>query len=401
MNKSWFLARRLLLWRQEQRHVNWSAVISTIGVAVGSAVLILSLSILNGFEGEVRDSLVLFENRLTVYPWQPGVDLKPAIQDLEEAGITAQPYAERKVVIQSGDEYRLVTARVIPDLVSWVKRFDDVITRQLPYEPNLPGIMIGSLLADRLHLLPGDEVSLLSPLDISLADPRPPQLQGAIQSIYEFGILDFDDAYLFLDFETAEQLFPRLADYSALTLDDGSLGFRSSSLPASLVRLLPEDQWEVRTWEADHRDLLTAMRMEKLGSTVVLFLIVLVACFNATSTMVMAVMEKYRQVGILRSMGATRAVIRGLFLRQGLFVGVMGVLAGIGMGTLITVVQMAYPFLPGPEGLHTQGSLPMQLQLLDLGVILLGSILISVGAAWYPARYASSIAPALAVNYEK
>ena len=390
------MARRLLLWRQERRRLNRSAVIAVVGVAVGSAVLILSLSILNGFEAEVQDSLMCFEHQAVLLPRSAGADVETAAAVLAAAGINTRPYAERKLVIQSEEGYRLVTARIVPDLAGQQAVFGEAILQQLPYPPLRHGVMIGSLLADRLGLLPGDEVRLISPLDISLADPRPPQIKASVQAVYEFGILDFDDAYLFTDFPAAEKLVPRLAAYSGLSIE----GTDNSGTERPLD-ILDGEEWELRTWETGHADLLTAMKMEKLGSTVVLFLIILVASLNATSTMVMSVMEKYREIGILRSMGATGRFIRTLFLRQGLLIGLVGVGVGVSLGVAVSLSQAAYHFIPGPQGLYTEGGLPMDLRWLDVLVVMGGALVMSLGAAWYPARTASSIAPGQAVNYEK
>lgn len=404
MSNSWFLARRLLLWRQERRRLNRSAVISVVGVAVGSAVLVLSLSILNGFEAEVLENLQRFEHQAILLPRSSRADVEAAAATLAAAGISTRPYAERKLVVQSEEDYRLVTARIVPDLAAQQAVFDEAVLQQMPYPPLRHGVMIGSLLADRLGLLPGDEVRLISPLDISLADPRPPQLMATVQAVYEFGILDFDEAYLFTDFRAAERLVPRLAAYSGLSLErirNNGAGLPNGPALSLPKGLLEEKGWILRTWETDHADLLTAMKMEKLGSTVVLFLIILVASFNATSTMVMSVMEKYREIGILRSMGATRRFIKALFLRQSLLIGLVGVSVGAGLGVAVSLGQTAYQFIPGPEGLYAEGGLPMDLHWLDVLVVMVGALAMSLGAAWYPARYASSIAPGQAVNYEK
>ncbi|UCD38144.1 MAG: ABC transporter permease [Fidelibacterota bacterium] len=396
MNNSWFLARRLLFWRQERRKLNRSAVISVAGVAAGSAVLILSLSILNGFEADVWDSLLRFEQHSVLLPRSLQVDARAAQQTLHAAGIITQPYAERKLVVQSGENYRLATARIVTDLAEHQAALGEAIMQNIPYPLSGDGVIIGALLADRLDLMPGDEVRLLSPLDISLAVPRPPQLTATIQAVYEFGILNFDEAYIFIDFNAAERLIPRLSSYAGLSL----VGTEEEQ-----ERLLPElidiEEWELRTWETDHVDLLTAMRMEKLGSAVVLFLIILVASFNATSTMVMSVMEKYREIGILRSLGASRRFIKALFLRQGLLIGLVGVCTGVGLGVAVALCQMAYHVIPGPEGIYAASGLPMELRWIDVVVVLVGAIIMSLGAAWYPARYATSIPPGQAVNYEK
>lgn len=404
MSNSWFLARRLLLWRQERRRLNRSAVISVVGVAVGSAVLVLSLSILNGFEAEVLENLQRFEHQAVLLPRSSRADVEAAAATLAAAGISTRPYAERKLVVQSEEDYRLVTARIVPNLAAQQEVFGEAILQQMPYPPLRHGVMIGSLLADRLGLLPGDEVRLISPLDISLADPRPPQIMATVQAVYEFGILDFDEAYLFTDFQAAERLVPRLAAYSGLSLErirNNGAGLPNGPALSLPNGLLEEKGWILRTWETDHADLLTAMKMEKLGSTVVLFLIILVASFNATSTMVMSVMEKYREIGILRSMGATRRFIKALFLRQSLLIGLVGVSVGAGLGVSVSLGQTAYQFIPGPEGLYAEGGLPMDLHWLDVLVVMVGALAMSLGAAWYPARYASSIAPGQAVNYEK
>ncbi|UCH11547.1 MAG: ABC transporter permease [Fidelibacterota bacterium] len=396
MSSAWFLARRLLFWRQTRRKLNRSAVLAVLGIAVGSAVLIMSLSILNGFESEVWDSLLRFEQQTVLLPRSPRADVKVVAEKLTTTGSKVQPYAERKLVVQSVEGYRLVTARIVADLSAHQEALGEAIIQDWPLSPSGNQVILGSMLADRLDLVPGDEVRLISPLDISLVNPKPPQVTAIVQAVYEFGMLDFDEAYLFTDFETAEQIVPRLSAYSGLTLDeqevDAELLFTGMVDPAD---------WDLRTWETDHSDLLTAMRMEKLGTTVVLFLIILVAAFNATSTMVMSVMEKYREIGILRSMGATRRFIKAVFLRQGLLIGLVGVGLGVGLGVAISWCQSVYPFIPGPAGIYSESGLPMDLRWWDVLIVLAGSLLISIGAAWYPARYAISIAPGQAVNYEK
>jgi len=394
MNNPWHLSLRLLLWRHEGRKMNRSALVSVAGVAAGSAVLILTLSILNGFESEVWDGLARFEEQAVLLPLSPEADLDEAGSQLAAAGIRSQPYAERKLVVQSGEDYRLVTGRIVPDLAARRAALGDAIIQELPTA--VPGVMIGSLLADRLGLFPGDELRIMSPLDITLTDPTPPQLTAKVQAIYQIGLLDFDEAYIFLEFQTAEALVPHLASYSGLSLAD--TGGSGRGLPTELLlgRL-----WELRTWETDHADLLTAMRLEKLGSTVVLFLIILVAAFNATGTMVMSVIEKYREIGILRSLGASRRFIQALFLRQGLLIGLVGVGLGVGLGSALAIIQGTFPFMPGPEGLTTEGTLPMNLRWPDVAMVAAGALAMNLAAAWYPARYAVSIAPGQAVNYEK
>ena len=396
MSSAWFLARRLLLWRKERRRLNRSAVLAMGGVALGSAVLILSLSILNGFEAEVWDSLLRFEQHAVFLPRSPKANADELAAALASNGKSVQPYAERKLVVQSPEGYRLVTARVVADLYAHQEALDEAIIQYWPLSQSGARVILGSVLADRLDLVPGDEIRIISPLDISLGNPRPPQLTATVQAVFEFGMLDFDEAYLFTDFGTAEQLVPRLGAYSGVALDD-----HEADAELLFGEIVNEEEWDLRTWETDHSDLLTAMRMEKLGSTVVLFLIILVAAFNATSTMVMSVMEKYREIGILRSMGATRRFIRAVFLRQGLLIGLIGVGLGVGLGVTIALSQIGFQFIPGPEGIYADHGLPMDLRWLDVLIVLGGALLISIGAAWYPARYAISIAPGQAVNYEK
>lgn len=396
MNSPWALSLRLLLWRHEGRRLNLSTLVSVVGVAAGSAVLILTLSILNGFESDVWHSLEMFEEEAVLLPRSRQANAVLAGAALAAAGIESQPYAERKLVVQYGDDYRLVTARIVSDLDARQAAFDDAVTQALPYTVDGPGVIIGSLLANRLGLLPGDDLRLLSPLDITLTDPTPPQLTVTVQAIFDIGILNFDEAFIFIDFASAEALVPRLASYSGLALSGAYDAGRG--LPEELLQ---DGAWSLRTWETDHAALLTAMKMEKLGSTVVLFLIILVASFNATSTMVMSVMEKYREIGILRSLGASRRFVRALFLRQGLLIGLTGVITGIGLGTGTVLLQAATSFIPGPGGLAADGALPMVLRWMDLLIVTAGAVTMNLVAAWYPARYAESISPAQAVNYEK
>ena len=393
MSRQWRLAGQFLLWRQENRRVNWSALLSAVGVAIGAAVLILSLSVLNGFQTEVEVSLKRFEGAGILHPVDPQADPAAARETLADAGISSSPWAERKLVLQTDAEYRLVSARIVTDLDSLMGRLGESLLTLRPYPGRGRRVLIGSLLANKLALFPGDVVRLISPLDVSLGNPRPPQLEVTVRSIFELGVLDFDDAYIFIDFETARGLIPGLETMSGLALQE-EVG------AGELAALLPQGHWELTTWRSEHAELISAMELEKIGSMVVLFLIVLVAAFSATSTMVMAVMEKYRQIGILRSLGASRKFVVGLFLRQGLIIGALGIGLGAGAGTGLTLLQMATGIVPGPGGVYLDG-LPMLLLWRDVALVVLGTLAITMLSAWYPARYAAAIEPGVAVNYQK
>ncbi|MCH7576077.1 MAG: ABC transporter permease [Candidatus Marinimicrobia bacterium] len=393
MNNSWRLAGRLLMWRQDSRRLNWSALLSAAGIAIGTAVLILSLSVLNGFQTDVEESLHRFEGHGVLWPLVGQPDLEATRELLRQAGIASQPYAQRKLVLQSGDDYRLVTARIVPNLDSLRRRLGPAVLTPVPYPGNGEKVLVGSLLASKLSLYPGDRVRLLSPLDISLSSLAPPEVEGIIESIFEVGLLDFDESYLFINFATARRLMPRIDQMSSLALT-------AEPPPGKIESILAMDEWQLTTWRTEHRELIAAMELEKIGSAIVLFLIILVASFNATSTMVMTVMEKVRQIGILRSLGASKKYVVGLFLRQGLLVGLVGVAIGTVTGVGIAWLQMATGMIPGPGRAYLDG-LPMRLQAADVALVISGTLLLTLISAWYPARYAAGIQPGQAVNYLK
>ncbi|MFC1482109.1 FtsX-like permease family protein [Candidatus Neomarinimicrobiota bacterium] len=395
MNNTWQLAWRLLLWRQERRKPNWSAILSIVGVAVGTFVLVLSLSILNGFESGVRDSLITFENLATLQPKLTGLDTAAVSNQLRGLGFTVEPFAERKMLLQSPDGYRLVTARIVDDLESVLEKFDKSVTDRINHRPVAAPVVVGSQLARRLGLITSDEIRLVSPLDISLANPLPPQSAGEVMAIYELGVLNFDDAFIFIDFETATRLIPGLTERTSLAVSGPDDKFHQ------VAAQLNGDEWQIDYWEDNHRDLVSAMELEKLGSAIVLFLIIIVASFNSTSTMIMSVLEKYREIGILRTMGASRAFIKRLYYYQGLLIGVIGSAAGIGLGSMLALLQMAYGVIPGPGAITAGDSLPMLFKLGDIMYITAGAILLTLFSAWHPAKHAAAIEPGIAVNYQK
>ena len=207
------------------------------------------------------------------------------------------------------------------------------------------------------------------------------------------GLLDFDESYLFIDFATAQRFMPRIAQMSSLAL--------TTEPPPGLVEsILDMPQWQLTTWRMEHQELIAAMELEKIGGAIVLFLIILVASFNATSTMVMSVMEKYRQIGILRSLGASKKYVVNLFIRQGLIIGAAGVALGSLIGVGLALLQMTTGFIPGPGRVYLDG-LPMLLQPADVSMVILGTVILTLISAWYPARYAADIEPGQAVNYLK
>jgi lipoprotein-releasing system permease protein len=395
MNNPWQLAWRLLLWRQERRKLNWSAILSIIGVAVGTFVLVLSLAILNGFESGVRESIINFENLATLQPRVLGLDTAAVGSQLRELGFTVEPFAERKMLLQSPGGYRLVNARIVADLGVVLEKFGDSVTDQISYRPLAAPVLVGSQLARRLGLIAGDELRLLSPLDISLAKPLPPQTEGELLAVYEMGVLNFDDAYIFIDFETGARLIPGLAGRTSLAVSGIDSKF------SRVAEQLDEDKWQIDYWEDNHRDLVTAMELEKLGSAIVLFLIIIVASFNSTSTMIMSVLEKYREIGILRTMGASRIFIKRLYYYQGLLIGLIGSVTGVGLGSLLALTQMAYGVIPGPGAITAGDSLPMLLKFGDVIYITAGAIMLTLFSAWHPAKHAAAIEPGVAVNYQK
>ena len=397
--ESW-LARRMLLSRKKVGLISWSGIISILGVAVGCFALIISVAVLNGFEREVRNKVVGFESdlRLTLGETKLNMDNLGSAFDQESdiAGYSA--FIERKAVAIAMDERSLVKVKAVEEgSLQKIYKIDGV--GEMEVIGNKAPVYVGKGIADRLGLQSGDRLRLMNPLDNQIYLGMPTVLDGRVAGVFETRILDFDQTYVFVPLGVGQALFKSMDTFDGIDFRLTSSA-RKDTMKALILSKAPAGA-VVSGWEDMHQTLFQAMQMEKLGSMVVLSLIVIVACFNIASTLTMLVLEKIREVGILKTIGFSQVRIGNIFRLQGIFIGGFGLLMGGGLGLLFVLGQERLGLIRLPETIYFVQSLPVAISLTDVITIFLIGVIVIALAVYFPSREARRLLPTEAIQYEK
>ena len=397
--ESW-LARRMLLSRKKVGLISWSGIISILGVAVGCFALIISVAVLNGFEREVRNKVVGFESdlRLTLGETKLNMDNLGSAFDQESdiAGYSA--FIERKAIAIAMDERSLVKVKAVEEgSLQKIYKIDGV--GEMEVIGNKAPVYVGKGIADRLGLQSGDRLRLMNPLDNQIYLGMPTVLDGRVAGVFETRILDFDQTYVFVPLGVGQALFKSMDTFDGIDFRLTSSA-RKDIMKALILSKAPAGA-VVSGWEDMHQTLFQAMQMEKLGSMVVLSLIVIVACFNIASTLTMLVLEKIREVGILKTIGFSQVRIGNIFCLQGIFIGGFGLLLGGGLGLLFVLGQERLGLIRLPETIYFVQSLPVAISLTDVITIFLIGVIVIALAVYFPSREARRFLPTEAIQYEK
>jgi lipoprotein-releasing system permease protein len=404
-----FVALRYLLARRKQAFISLISLISTIGVAVGVTALIVALALMTGLQQELRDRIL--GSAAHVYVWKTGgegfTDYEAEVRRLREVpGVSgAAPVILGKALVDSGRDRAFITIKGIdPALETSVTDIGramqsgslDALRNRPPDAPD--GIIIGRDLATQLGAYAGDSVRVLTPegtlSPLAGVIPRTRLLQ--VVGIFSLGLLEFDSQYGFVTLAVAERLFDRttpeyielrVADiYQAPAIADGI----PSRLGAAYV---------AQDWSDMNRSLFSALWLEKMAISITIGLIVMVAALNIVASLVLLVMEKNRDIAILKTMGSPATSIRRIFMLQGLIIGLAGTTAGAAGGLGLSYVADRYKLIRVPSDVYQISYVPFTVQPLDVAIVLLAAVVICFVATVYPSRQAARLDPAQALRY--
>jgi len=409
------IASRYLKSRSKTGFINLISYISIFGVTIGVAALIIVLSVMNGFESEVRSRIIGFDSHIRLRTYHDeGLDNKDEVMDFIKDIphiIGMSPYILDKGMLRSkalGRSDGVIVRGADPGTVTQVSDLlDNIVYGSLNLDPvripgesrPIPGIVVGRWLADRLLLDLGDEVFLISPTGVRSMFQQPPVQRFVVTGLFETGMYEYDDAYVYIAIEPAQKLFKLGQKVSGIEVRLDDL-YKADTVVEQIDEKLGCYPYYALSWFDMRKNLFSWMQLEKWAMFIILCLIILVAAFNIISTLIMVVLEKTREIGILKSMGATRQSILKIFLYEGLFVGVVGTLLGFFIGYTLCWAQIKYKFFSIPGDVYFISSLPVKMQFGDFIFIGVASILLCLLAALYPASKASTLDPIAAIRYE-
>ena len=402
------IALRYLVSKRQVGLVTLISFISVIGVTIGVAALVIVLSVFNGFSGLVTSILVNFDPHVRVeLPRQSDSDtyealLRFAQEQRELQGISR--YALGKAVVVSRNLNRVINIKgVEADKVDEVSglRAKIVLGNLGLGGKKKSEIVLGMALADRIGVVVGDTVSIVSLAgsEMALLQLGQPLIRRFhVSGIYESNNKDYDSFFAFVGLDAAQSLLNMDHRISGVEMRLRSID-QSDEFKKRIEKNFGR-QYRVMTWYDLHRDLYSVMRLERWMAYIILCLIIGVASFNLLGSLTMSVIEKTRDIGILKSMGATNESIVKIFMFEGVLVGVLGSVLGLTLGLLLVWLQNQYHLFPLDPTVYIIPAIPVEVHVLDLIVVASTALALCSLAALYPAKRASNFVPVEAIRWE-
>jgi len=393
--------------------ISFISGVSMLGIALGVAALIIVLSVMNGFQKEVRDRMLGVVSHIEVFA-PGGQALADVDRTLREARdnpqvVGAAPFVAAQALVARGEDMKGAMVRGIdparePEVSDVATGAQAAVLAQLV--PGEFGVVLGGELARSMGVVKGDRVTLIAPSgQVTPAGVVPRLKQMTVVGTFDSGHYEYDSALVFVHWEDAAKIF-RLEGPTGVRLKLKDL-HQAREVAQELSRTMSGDLL-LRDWTRQNRTWFAAVQVEKRMMFIILTLIVAVAAFNLVSTLVMTVTDKRADIAILRTLGASPGSIMGIFVVQGAMVGVIGTLAGLllGLGVAfnIDVIVPALERLLGasflPQDIYLISRMPSDPQQSDIVPVALISLLMAFVATLYPSWRASQVNPAEALRYE-
>jgi len=412
------LAVRYLRSRRRYGFVSVIPLLSCLGIAVGVMAMLVTLSVMDGFEEDLKEKLLGNMAPVTLTRKHMNQDhlqeLRERLGGVEEVrGLS--PYVRTQVLVLSGGRPVGATLMGIePESISMVSRLPaqllegslDVLREPIESDQAFPAecegkpaILLGRELANNLGCFYGDPIRVVSPVGIETPfGVLPIQETFCVGGIFQTGLYEYDATFAYVSLGEAQSFLQIGREISGVEV--GISRLERARERADEIRTLSGDAYRVEDWMQKNRRLLSAMRLEKITAFAVLALIVLVAVLNILSSLAMTVIEKKKEIAILKALGATRGMIQGLFVLQGMLVGLSGTGVGVLAGVGACKILARYPVVTLPQDVFYQLTLPVRMEPVDILAVAVAALLLSLLATLYPAWKAARVLPAETLRYE-
>lgn len=407
MRVAFYLASKLLRSKRNKQLLSLISVITILGIALGVAVLIISLTVLNGFDSAVREKIVNFNSHLI-------------ITGFSDRNLPEIDYLKDNITFKSAESIESISSFISKNsIIRASNTSEGIVLFGIDFDQNnlgldryiikgnfesensgRPGIILGKKLAMRLGVGLNDVVTLLSPAgDSRPSIYNPPVIkQFAVSGIYESGMAGYDDQKAYIDIKIAQGMFllgNKVSGYNIRLKDIDKIDSIERNLQESLG--FP---FYVRSIFKEHQNIFTWLELQKEPIPIILGMIILVSVFNIIGTILMTVIERTPAIGILKSLGSTRKLISNIFLIQGIYLGSIGIAAGNILAFILSLVQIKFNIISLPESVYFLSAVPIELNAVNYIIVSIITFLLCIVSSLIPSYIASKIQPISAIRFD-
>ena len=416
MRYEFFIGLRYLRAKRKEAFISLITVISMLGVMIGVMTLNIALSIMTGFEVDLRDRILGFNPHVVIVSYSGSVAANDKLLEKVRAVdgvVNAAPFVYGQVMVSNQQYVSGVVVRGVdpgaPGAVD-VERFldqghldelqkkhDAPATDGTLNRVELPGVIIGKELQRQLNVNVGDPINVISPLGTPSPVGMVPRVKRfVVVGVFSSGMAEYDATLVYMSLPDAQKFFDLGEQVTGIEVRTRDL-YAARDVGKHLNETLGFP-YRARDWMETNENLFAALRLEKTVYFIVLSLMIAVAAFSIVATLIMVVMEKRKDIAILKSMGATRRSVRRIFIFKGVIIGVVGTALGDLLGYL-ACRALAYGIFPLPPGVFYTETLPVQIYFEYFAMVTAASVGICLLATIYPARQAAALAPVDVIRY--
>ena len=410
----WYVARRYMASRGGGRLFSFITWIALGGVTVGVSALVVVIGVMSGMQedllGKILESsphvLVLQQgSSLRMDDWETTADRIRKIESVEAVApfVLTQVSVLRRTYSQPADMYGVAVDPKGPPVTEMEGRIQEGVHDLGPTASGLPPVLMGSRLAARMQVFNGDTLTLIAFENLTvdvMGMPSPSMRQYEVTGTFTTGMYEYDIKNIYVPIEAAQEQLgildgDRVSGLNVRVSDPDEAGTMSDRIQSEVGY-----DFLAISWSTTNRALFSALELEKLAMYLILTLIIVVAAFNIVSTLVMVVVDRTREIGILKSMGMTDGMILRIFMLQGLSIGVIGTTLGAVLGLVLAWVLDTFEIITIPAEVYFVEKLPVSIHASDVAIIVVVSLLIAFLATIYPALKASQLQPVRAIRHE-
>jgi lipoprotein-releasing system permease protein len=409
------IAWRYLRSRRGSKLLSFISVIAIVGVVVGVSALIVVMGVMNGLQRDLREKILIGSPDIRVLSF--GADMR--IDDwqtilrkvqAEPGVVTAGPFVMTQCLVNAGHSYMEggyvvglpPQTRDAPEVTDIRRRATIGDFRFASSDGAGRGIALGKLVAGRLNAFVGDTVTLVclgkGEINAVTGQPVPLTMRFEVTGVFDTGMYEYDNAYMYVSLPVAQELAGLGTGVTGIEVRTRNR-WDAKEVGDQLAKKL-EFPYRTVDWQEQNKSLFQALKLEKLGMSLILLLIVLVAAFNIVSNLTMVVADKTREIGILKAMGMTSTSVRRIFFTQGLVIGIVGTLLGVMLGIAASLALGKYQFIKLNPEIYFIDHLPVATEVADIFFTIVASIGIAAIATLYPSNQAARLYPIEAIRHE-